>query len=94
MRFSLDGADFEIDLTTVHAAELRDALAKYIAAGRKSGKNSQARTTRGSARKSVPTTAIPDPSEVREWAKNQGIAVSDRGRVANELVVRFQAAKG
>jgi hypothetical protein len=33
-----------------------------------------------------------DSTEVREWAKAQGIEVKDRGRVPAELVVRFKAA--
>jgi hypothetical protein len=33
-------------------------------------------------------------TEVREWAKAQGIDVKDRGRVPAELVVRFRAATG
>jgi Lsr2 len=35
-----------------------------------------------------------DSTEVREWAKAQGIEVKDRGRVAAELVARFKAATG
>jgi len=31
-------------------------------------------------------------TEVREWAKAQGIEVKDRGRVPAELVVKFKAA--
>ena len=33
-------------------------------------------------------------TEVREWAKAQGIDVKDRGRVPAELVVKFKAATG
>jgi hypothetical protein len=35
-----------------------------------------------------------DSTEVREWAKAQGIGVKDRGRVPAELVARFKAATG
>jgi hypothetical protein len=31
-------------------------------------------------------------TEVREWARAQGIEVKDRGRVPAELVVKFKAA--
>ena len=31
-------------------------------------------------------------TEVREWAKTQGIEVKDRGRIPAELVVKFKAA--
>lgn len=33
-------------------------------------------------------------TEVREWAKAQGIEVKDRGRVPAEVVVKFKAAAG
>ena len=33
-------------------------------------------------------------TEVREWAKAQGIDVKDRGRIPAELVVKFKAATG
>jgi hypothetical protein len=31
-------------------------------------------------------------TEVRDWAKAQGIEVKDRGRVPAELIVKFKAA--
>jgi len=33
-------------------------------------------------------------TEVREWAKAQGIEVKDRGRVPAELAVKFKEATG
>jgi nucleoid-associated protein Lsr2 len=35
-----------------------------------------------------------DSTEVRDWAKAQGIEVKDRGRIPAELVARFKAATG
>jgi hypothetical protein len=35
VRFGLDGASYEIDLSAAHAAELRGALARFVTAGRK-----------------------------------------------------------
>ncbi len=35
--FGLEGVDYEIDLSTAHAQALRDALAPYTAAGRRTG---------------------------------------------------------
>jgi Lsr2 len=37
VRFDLDGAEYEIDLNTKHAQELRDALARYVGAARRVG---------------------------------------------------------
>ena len=38
--------------------------------------------------------AGPNTTEVREWAKAQGIEVKDRGRVPADLVVKFKTATG
>ena len=88
VRFSLDGSDYEIDLNTEHAQALRDALARYISAARRvsAGTRRQVRSGRKAPVNGVNTT------EIREWAKAQGIEVKDRGRVPAELMVKFKAA--
>jgi len=90
VRFALDGTDYEIDLNTKHADALRKALSRYIDAARRSSGAARrpARSGRRSAASGLNTT------EVREWAKAQGIEVKDRGRVPAELVVKFRAATG
>ena len=90
VRFGLDGTEYEIDLSAGHAQELRGALARYAGAARRAGRGGQ-RPARAGRRASV--SAL-DPTEVREWAKAQGIEVKDRGRVPAELVARFKAATG
>jgi len=88
VRFGLDGAGYEIDLSAAHAKELRDAMARYVDAARRVG---------GSARKparsgrSAPGGGLKN-TDVREWARAQGIEVKDRGRVPADLVVKFRAA--
>jgi hypothetical protein len=37
VRFALDGAEYEIDLSTGHSDQLRDALREHIAHARKAG---------------------------------------------------------
>jgi len=79
--------EYEIDLNSEHAQALRDALARYISASRRvSGARRPVRSGRGAPVNGVNTT------EIREWAKAQGIEVKDRGRVPAELVVKFKAA--
>ena len=90
VRFGLDGTEYEIDLNAEHAQALRDALARYVHAARRAG-GSARRPTRGGRR--TPASGV-DSTEVREWAKTQGIEVKDRGRVPAELVVKFKAATG
>jgi hypothetical protein len=81
LRFGLDGAEYEIDLNAEHARGLRDALSRYVQAARR-----PARSGRRARADGV------DSTEVRQWAKAQGIDVKDRGRVPAELVVKFKAA--
>jgi hypothetical protein len=90
VRFGLDGTDYEIDLNAEHAQALRDALAPYRSAGRRvgGGVRRQPRSGRKASANGLNTT------EVREWARAQGIEVKDRGRVPAELVVKFKAATG
>jgi hypothetical protein len=90
VRFGLDGTEYEIDLSAAHAKALRKAVQKYIAAGRKVAP--ARRPGRSSSRRAAKDA--PNPTDVREWAKSQGIEVKDRGRVPSDLVVKFQAATG
>ncbi len=88
VRFGLDGTDYEIDLNAEHARQLRDALARYVGAARRVSGSSR-RPVRAGRRGAANGLS---PTEVREWAKAQGIEVKDRGRVPAELVVKFKAA--
>ena len=87
-RFGLDGSEYEIDLNAKHAQELRDALARYVGAARRVGGDAR-QPARGGRRASANGL---NTSEVREWARAQGIEVKDRGRVPAEVVVKFKAA--
>jgi hypothetical protein len=87
VQFGLDGTSYEIDLNTKHAVALRKSLARYVAASRKVP--APRRTSRG-RRPSNPDRI--SNTEVREWARSQGIEVKERGRVPAELVVKFKAA--
>ena len=86
--FGLDGAEYEIDLSAAHNDELRKALQQYLAHARRTGgtARSAARTRRGGA-------AV-DTAKVREWAKERGIDVKDRGRVPANVVEQYQTAAG
>ena len=90
VRFGLDGTEYEIDLNAGHARQLRDTLAAYVRAGRRVSGGSR-RSARGGRRGSASGL---NTTEVREWAKAQGIEVKDRGPVPAELVVKFKAATG
>ncbi len=92
VRFGLDGTEYEIDLSAEHAQALRDGLATYVTAARRAGGGAARRPARSSGRRASASGL--NTTEVREWAKAQGIEVKDRGRVPAELVVKFKAATG
>jgi hypothetical protein len=79
--FALDGTGYEIDLSRANAAALRDALAPYTGHARRARGAARRRTSRGGR-----------AGEIRSWARSQGIAVNERGRVPADVVARFDAA--
>lgn len=84
--FALDGVSYEIDLTTKNAAALRADLEKWIPNARRAGGR---RTQRAAGRASSERTS--DAAKIREWAREQGIQISDRGRIPAELRERYAA---
>jgi hypothetical protein len=86
VRFGLDGSQYEIDLNTAHAKDLRKTLAPYTEAARKVT-GAVWRSARNDRRTSANRIST---REVREWARAQGIEVKTRGRVPAELVAKFQ----
>lgn len=93
--FSLDGVAYEIDLSAGNAAQLRDAFAPYVGAARKAGGRaaraggSGAASARSKAGKSDGSGRT---AEIRSWAKEQGLAVNERGRIPADIVAKYEAA--
>lgn len=84
VRFGLDGSNYEIDLNEKNAKKLRDALAPYVAAGRKV----TAKRGRGAAKSASTHSA----REIRDWARSNGYDVPDRGRIPADIREAFEAA--
>jgi hypothetical protein len=89
--FGLDGAEYEIDLSEDNAERLRDVLADFVAAARRTG---------GRIKRSVgPTKQAPRASAdreqtkaIREWARHNGFELSDRGRIPSTVIDAFEEA--
>ena len=88
VKFGLDGKTYEIDLNKKNAAALRKAVAAYVENGRRT--RSTATATRRSTRTSTPSS---DSAAIREWATNNGITVSARGRIPASLREQYEAAQ-
>jgi hypothetical protein len=85
VRFGIGGAEYEIDLSTKNATAFRKQLAPFIEHARKAGRGPR----RGPGR----TASSRERSGgIRAWAKDQGIAVGDRGRIPASVVEQYEAA--
>jgi Lsr2 len=91
--FSLDGRDYQIDLSDENAAKLRDALGPYVSAARKAGGRGRGRAARptGGAEKAG-RSSREETSAIRQWARENGHQVSERGRIPKSVIDAFQAA--
>lgn len=86
--FSLDGANYEIDLNDDNAAKLRDAVAPFVGHARKVTGG----PARRGARRAAGRTDGPNAKDVRAWAAANNYKVSDRGRVPADVVAAYEAA--
>lgn len=84
--FGFDGVTYEIDLAEKNRAKLAKAMAPYVDAARR------VRPRRARAGTSPRSRAAADSGAIREWAKQQGLKVSERGRISAELMAQYEAA--
>ncbi|GAB7005919.1 Lsr2 family protein [Nocardioides sp. AN3] len=92
--FALDGATYEIDLNDDHAAQLREALAVYVGHGRKvsGGRRSPRRAAASANGASAGSGSTASAKEIREWARQNGHDVPDRGRIPGEVRSAYESA--
>src|SRR5690242_18515295 len=87
--FGLGDSHFEIDLNTAHREELENVLDRFIAAARPVRAAKPARPRRPAETR---RTERELNHAVRQWARENGHAVSERGRLAKALIEVYQAA--
>lgn len=92
--FGLDGASYEIDLNDANAGALREALAPYVGHARKVGRGGGGgggakRGGRGAAASSGTGASA---KEIREWARDNGHSVPERGRIPADVREAYDAA--
>jgi hypothetical protein len=83
IEFALDGTSYAIDLSDANAKKLRSALDGYISKARKTGGRRSGGRKDGS---------MVDNKAVRRWAEANGIELSKRGRIPQDVVSQFRAA--
>jgi hypothetical protein len=91
--FGFRGATYEIDLAEDHIAEIADFLAPFIEVARRisapslRGRHAVRVGSGNSGRNDKAWLA-----NVRQWAKDNGFQVSDRGRIAQSIIDAYEAA--
>jgi hypothetical protein len=94
VEFALDGTNYEIDLNPQNKARLHDSLADFVAAARKvSGRVGRGMTQAPSRTSSAPRGYVDKEqlTAIRDWARRNGLKVSDRGRIAAEIATAYNA---
>lgn len=91
--FSLDGINYELDLSQRNAEKLRKSMALYTEKARRAGM-----VTAPGRRRRRPAASSPergyDPRAIRVWADQAGVPVSTRGRIRNDVVEQWRASTG
>jgi hypothetical protein len=82
--FAWQGTEYTIDLSTKNFKALDKLLGPYIEAGQ--------RVPRRSSSNHRPTSSQRNISAIREWARVQGLEVSERGRIPKAIVEQYEAA--
>lgn len=85
-RFGFEGRDYEIDLKPANGKKLEQALAKFIGHARRVKATGQRRSTGSAVRDRE------RPAEIRQWARQRGIEVSERGRIPATVVEQYDSA--
>jgi len=82
VQFGWDGHDLEIDLSREHFLEFQEAVRQYADAARPAGRS---RPVRARTKPERDRSA-----QIRQWARDNGIAIDDRGRIPGTVVAQWE----
>ena len=88
VHFSIDKPEYEIDLAPENAVRLRDKLERFVQAGH------ELRQSKRVVRRQVISGAVTkeQTQAIRHWARENGLQVSERGRIPANVREAFEAA--
>ena len=100
--FGLDGQNYELEACEQHRGQLQEAFAPYVGAARKATGSGGGSSARRPARASGRTTGSgssgsggadrEEVQRIREWARENGHKVSERGRLSSSVLEAYRAA--
>ena len=96
LMYTMDGQDYEIDLSERNAEKFRTTLEPFIEKSRPAerrpslhaaaGRRTRRRSDRPSGRDDLPL--------IRAWAEAEGLGVSSRGRIKKEIIDQYDQVHG
>ena len=88
----MDSVSYEIDLTADNAALLREKLARFVDNGKKVTTHPRGR--KQTSRRVVTSAPVgrEQAQAIRDWARNNGYTVSERGRIPKNVQEAFENA--
>ena len=102
--FALDGVSYEIDLSAENAAALREAFAHWVghgrrvaggrggrSTGRRAGGSSGGGSGSGGSSGGSSRASSSDSAAIRDWAREHGFTVNERGRIPAEVKAAYDA---
>ena len=92
--FGIDGVTYEIDLNGEHAAQLRDALALYVAHARRTASRGPSRSAERTPSRRTGAARVDREqiAAIREWARANGHTVGSKGRIPGHIVEAFHSS--
>lgn len=87
VRFRIENHEYEIDVCSAHADEMRNIFGPFIEGARRVRSNASRRrkSTRGRPQSS---------KDIRAWAAQQGLEVRQHGRIPDAIIDEYKAAEG
>lgn len=89
-RLAYDGKEWEVYLSDANVEKLRTTLAKYTDDAQRVYRHTRRPSSGGGSTRRKGTE---DLAAIREWARENGIEVSERGRVAQDVKDAYYAAQ-
>ncbi|WP_099298264.1 Lsr2 family protein [Corynebacterium dentalis] len=85
VEFSVNGVDYVMELSEKNLQKFQSAVDPYIAVARRATRSS-------SNRKSSSNSSSNRNKRIREWALENNLDVSKRGRIASDIIEKFNQA--
>jgi septation ring formation regulator EzrA len=90
--YTIDGQEYEIDLSEENIQRFHEALEPFVSASRQVQRQAAPTRRRGDGRRRSGSRWRDDIPQIRAWAESQGMDVSARGRIKKEILDAYDEA--